>query len=129
MRLYSVAVSSLAIGVPHKWLDNLLSHLPVPGVSSERRGVARRIPHHALLQLALTHELHVQLGLGVRDALTLAADLLTADDATVSRGGQLRVSFDRPALERTLDERLRDALESAPTPRRGRPTGRTTASP
>jgi hypothetical protein len=47
--------------------------------------------------------------------------LLSADDAAVSRGGHLRVTFDRPALERTVSERLRDALESAPAPRRGRP--------
>lgn len=126
MRSYSVAVSSLAIGVPHKWLDNLLSHFPVHGVSANRRGVARRIPHSALLQLALTRELHLELGLGVRDALALATDLLATHDATVSRGGQLRVSFDRPALERAVGERLREALESAPAPRRGRPAGRPT---
>ena len=124
MRSYSVAVSSLAIDAPHKWLDNLLSHFHVPEVGAERRGVARRIPHSALLLLALTRELHLGLGMGVRDALALAAELLAADDGTVSRRGQLRVSFDRPALERRLSERLHDALESAPTPRRGRPAGR-----
>jgi len=121
LRSYSVAVSALVIGAPLKWLDNLLSHFPVPEVGSERRGVARRIPHSALLRLALARELHVELGVGVRDALILAAELLTADDAVVSRGGHLRVTFDRSALERTLSARLRDALESAPTPRRGRP--------
>jgi hypothetical protein len=124
LRSYNVAVSALVIDAPAKWLDNLLSHLSVPEVGSERRGVARRIPHSTLLRLALARELHVEFGIGVRDALALAAELLDADDATVSRGGHLRVTFDRAALERTVSERLRDALESAPAPRRGRPPRR-----
>jgi hypothetical protein len=36
----------------------------------------------------------------------------------------VRIVLDRAALERTLDDRLRDALESAPVPRRGRPPRR-----
>ena len=121
MRSYSVAVSSLAIGAPHKWLDNLLSHFPLPDVGSERRGIARRIPHSALLRLALTRELHLELGLGVRDALALAGELLASSEGAVSRGGHLRVTCDRRALEQSVANRLRDALESAPAPRRGRP--------
>lgn len=124
MRSYSVAVSALVINAPIKWLDNLLSHFPIQEVNAERRGVARRIPHSALLRLALARELHIELGVGVRDALALAAELLAADAATVSPGGHLSVTFDRPALERVVSERLRDALESAPTPRRGRPPRR-----
>lgn len=124
MRSYSVAVSALVINAPLKWLDNLLSHFPVLDVGTERRGVARRIPHSALLRLALARELHVELGVGVRDALALATELLAAGDAAVSRGGHLRVTFDRLALERAVSERLRDVLESAPTPRRGRPPQR-----
>jgi hypothetical protein len=50
--------------------------------------------------------------------------LLAADGDAVSRGGHLRVTFDRPELERTTSQRLRDALESAPAPRRGRPPTR-----
>lgn len=124
MRSYSVAVSSLAIGAPHKWLDNLLSHFPLPDVGSERRGIARRIPHSALLRLALTRELHLELGLGVRDALALARELLASSEGAVSRGGHLRVTCDRRALEQSVANRLRDALESAPAPRRGRPPER-----
>ena len=68
MRSYSVAVAALAIGSSQKWLDNTLSHFPVPQVSSEKRGVARRIPHGALVHLALARDLHESLGLGVRRA-------------------------------------------------------------
>jgi len=124
MRSYSVAISSLAIGAPHKWLDNMLSHFPLPDVASERRGVARRVPHSALLHLALARELHLELGMGVRDALALARDLLSSSEGAVSRGGHLRVTCDRRALEQSVSARLRDALESAPAPRRGRPARR-----
>ena len=121
MRSYSVAVAALAIDASHKWVDNLLSHFTVPHVASNRRGVARRIPHSVLLQLAVTRELNTGLAIGVRDALALATELLASDSNGVSRGGHLRVTYDRDALERTLSRRLHDALESAPAPRRGRP--------
>jgi hypothetical protein len=124
MRSYSVAIASLAIGATQKWTDNVVSHYPIPDVVLERRGVARSIPHSALVRLAVTRELHVGLGLGVRDALALAGELLVAEPSGVQRGGHLRVTFDRAALEQSLHFRLRDALESAPTPRRGRPRQR-----
>jgi hypothetical protein len=76
------------------------------------------------MQLALARDLHVEIGLSVRDALRLAAELLVADGRAVHVSGHVRVTFDRVGLERALDARLRDALESAPTPRRGRPPGR-----
>ena len=86
-----------------------------------RRGVARRIPRPTLLLLALTRELHTKLGIGVRDALQVAIRLLAEDGRGEWRDGPIRLVLDRDALERALDERLRIALESAPTPRRGRP--------
>ena len=121
MRLYSVSIAALAIGSSQKWLDNVLSHFPLPDVAIEKRGVARRIPHRALLHLALTRELHVRFGMGVRDALALAGELLDANGASVSHGGHVRVALNRATLEQELSARLLDALESAPTPRRGRP--------
>lgn len=124
MRLYNIAVSSLAIDAPIKWTDNLLSHHRLPGVISVRRGVTRGIPHEALVRLAIVRELHVRLGLGVADAVKLANHLLEAKGAGVHESGQLRVFIDLPALRRALDTRLREALESAPAPRRGRPPRR-----
>lgn len=124
MRLYDVAVAALAIDAPQKWVDNVLSQHIVPDVVTDRRGVARRIPHSALLHLALARDAHAEIGLSVRDALHLAAQLLAADGDAVQVSGHLRVSVDRTGLERALAARLRDALESAPAPRRGRPRGR-----
>ena len=128
MRSYDVAIASLAIGAPRKWIDNLLSHHQVPDVVLERRGVARRIPHSALVRLALVRELHVQLGLGVRDALVLAGDLLSSGAGGVHHRGHLRVTCDHSSLEEMVSARLRDALESAPVPRRGRPSHRSVGS-
>ncbi len=126
MRTYDVAIASLAIDAPLKWTDNVLSQHPVPGVVAERRGVARKIPHSALLYLAVTRELHSELGLSVRDAMALAPRLLMNEVNGVHSGGHLCVTLDRESLERDLGVRLRDALECAPTPRRGRPVRRAT---
>ena len=120
MRAYDVAVASLVIGAPTKWTDNTLTQHEVPGVESAQRGVARRIPHPALLHLALTFQLHVALHVGVRDALELARQLLASADGGLQRG-PVGLTFDRADFERALDQRIRDVLESAPSPRRGRP--------
>jgi hypothetical protein len=124
VRLYDVAVAALAIEAPRKWVDNLLSHHEVPDVLLARRGVSRRIPHSALLHLALARELHVELGMSVRDAVHLAATLLAGGEGAVHESAHLRVTFDRPGFERAIRARLSAALESAPTPRRGRPRAR-----
>ena len=129
MRFYDVAMTSLAIDAPVKWTDNLLSQHKVADVVAERRGVARRVPRSALVHLALTRALHVGVGLGVRDALELARQLLVGTGAGPAevRRGPLRILCDRDALERSLERRLRDALESAPSPKRGRPRTRRTS--
>jgi hypothetical protein len=124
MRFYDVAVASLAIDAPLRWTDNLLSMVEIEGVIHARRGVSRRIPHAALLVLAAARELHVAVGLAVRDAVRLAPGVLAAGEDGAPVGGHLRVTLNRPALEAALAERLRNVLESAPTPRRGRPPRR-----
>lgn len=122
MRFYDVAMASLAIDAPVKWTDNVLSQHHVNDVVAARRGVSRRIPRTALVSLALTRALHLTLGMSVRDALALAHDVLSSDDGASATRGHLRLLCDRVALERALDLRLRDALESAPAPKRGRPS-------
>ena len=126
MRSYDVAITSLAIDAPAKWTDNLLSQYAIPGVVTTQRGVARRIPHAALLLLAVVRELHTGVGMSVRDAVALAPRLLDDASGGAHSGGHLRVVLDRVALERDLATRLRHALESAPSPRRGRPPRRGT---
>jgi hypothetical protein len=120
MRSYDVAITALAIQAPIKWVDNLLSQHVVPDVVQQARGIPRELSYSALIRIALVRELHVQLGMGVREALALAAELLDPRSGPVHRRGHVRVTFDRAALERQLGERLRESLESAPAPRRRR---------
>lgn len=124
MRSYDVAIASLAVGAPIKWTDNVLSQHAIPDIVSERRGVSRKISHAGVVRLAIIRELHVTLGMSVRDAISLAGALLDDPASTVLPGGHVRVILDRQALEHSVDARLREALESAPSPRRGRPPTR-----
>ena len=124
MRSYDLTIASLAIDAPLKWADNVLSQHHLPGVASPGRGLARRISHPVLLLLALTRELHLTLGLGVRDAVALGRQLLSDESSGDVRRGPVHVALDRAALERMVESRLREALESAPRPRRGRPPRR-----
>ncbi len=124
MRSYDVAVTALVVDATSKWTDNLLTHHTIPDVVTARRGVARRISHSALVRIALIRQLHVRLGLGVADAVSLAARLLDSEALGVHECGQLSIAVDLPALELAVGERLASVLESAPAPRRGRPPRR-----
>ena len=121
MRSYDTALAALAIDAPIKWTDNLLAHHQLPDILASRRGVRRRISYPALVRLALVRQLHARLGLGVGDAVRVAGDLLELEGGGVSMYGHVLLGFDRAALERELNARLVDVLESAPVPRRGRP--------
>lgn len=124
MRSYSVAVASFAIQASVRWTDNLLSQHRIPEIPVVGRGIARRLSRAAVIRLAIIRELHTALGCGVRESVALAADVLGSDQGVVHLGGHLRLELDRDALVRATDVRLRDALESAPAPRRGRPPKR-----
>jgi hypothetical protein len=121
LRLYSVAVASVAVDATEKWTDNLLAHHELAGVRSRARGVARGISWPALVQVALIRELHTQVNCSVRDAVAFAAALLADPDGLMVPSPYLSVTFDRERFESDLHRRLADALESAPRPRRGRP--------
>lgn len=121
MRLYSVAVAALAVQAPEKWLDNLLSQHSIPEVAHRRRGVSRGVSWTALVHIGLIRALHERLGCGVREAVSLAADLLQLPSGGTITRGSIAIALDRNVLERDLQQRLEDALESAPRPRRGRP--------
>jgi hypothetical protein len=122
VRSYNVTVTSLAVDAPVKWTDNLLSQHTIPNVLSAHRGVARRITHQALVRIAIVRQLHVRLGVSVADAVRIAEQLLfDFRPIGVHTSGQLTLTLDLAELERQLDIRLADALESAPSIRRGRP--------
>lgn len=120
MRSYSVAVASLALDAPVKWTDNAISAHRIEGVVSARRGVARHISFQALLLLAVVRELHLQLGCSVARAFEIGRDLTDGARPGELHFGDVTVSVDVAHLRRTIESRLAEALESAPTPRRGR---------
>lgn len=129
MRLYSIAVTALAVGAPLKWADNLVAHHEIPEVRSRRRGVARGVSWAGVVRIALIRALHLKLGCGVQDAVALSHALLQAPDGATKLGGLLTLAVDRTALEHELRARLADVLESAPSPRRGRPPRRLSRGP
>ncbi|MEO5816575.1 MAG: hypothetical protein ABIT20_14980 [Gemmatimonadaceae bacterium] len=122
MRSYDVAIAALATRASRKWIDNLLTQHSIHDVISARRGIARRITHPALIRIALIRQLHIKLGVSVADGVRIAAHLLDSGPRRVYESGQLTLTVDLEQLERQLGDQLANVLESAPTPRRGRPS-------
>ena len=128
VRLYNVAVTSLAVEAPVKWTDNLIAHHDIPEVRSSRRGVARGVSWSGVVRIAVIRMLHLELGCGVLEAVALADALLRDPNGRVVLG-RLTLAVDRVTVEREVQARLADVLESAPRPRRGRPARRLSGSP
>ncbi len=124
-RAYTVATAALALDVPSKWVDNILSHHTVPGVEQQRQGVARKLSIDGLLVLALTAFLIQELGAPAPKAIEIAAALLGNEGRYESPRG-LSLILDLAAFQAGLLERLEIAVEMAPVPRRGRPAANKT---
>jgi hypothetical protein len=124
-RAYTVATAALALGVPAKWIDNILSHYKVLGIRQERQGIARRLSIEGILVLALTALLIHELGLSTARAIVMAEGIAKSSGRYLT-GERLTIEIDLPAFHAGLLERLESAVEIAPIPRRGRPpTSRT----
>jgi dienelactone hydrolase len=119
-RAYTVATAALALRMPVKWVDNILSHHKIGGIRQERQGIARRLAVEGLLTLALAAFLIRELGLPTRRAITLADEIIKSEGRYFGRQG-LIVEIDLPAFQARLLEQLEAAVEMAPVPRRGRP--------
>lgn len=126
MRAYTVATVAIALRVPPKWIDNVLSHYRVRGVSQARQGIPRRLNPEAVTVLAVTLRLTEALRVPLGHALAVAAALVATSEGEaqreLGRGG--RLVFDLGSLENEVSALLADAAEIAPTPRRGRPPAR-----
>jgi hypothetical protein len=120
-RAYTIATAALALGTSVKWLDNVLSHNRVPGVAQERQGISRRLTVEALLILALAVLLIQELGLPTSKAISLAEGL-TRNEGRYSAQQGLNLGLDLASFRLQLLERLENAVEIAPIPKRGRPT-------
>jgi len=117
-------VASLAVDAPVKWTDNLIAHHALPEVRSRARGVPRGVSWAGVVRIALIRVLHLQMGCGLREAVALSASLLRDSERAVTLNDWLTLAVDRDVLERDVQRRLAEALESAPRPRRGRPARR-----
>jgi hypothetical protein len=121
-RAYTVGTAALALDIPAKWLDNVLSHFQIPGVTQERQGISRKVSLEAVLRLALSLNLIDDLEIPTANALRLASTL-------IQTGGQHRtdsgvtISLDLSTIRAGLEASLAQAVEIAPVPRRGRPPG------
>jgi hypothetical protein len=121
-RAYTIATAALTLRMSLKWLDNTLSHISVPGVQQERQGVARRITIEGLLVLAVATLLINELGIPLAGAIALAEKLITNGGQYSSPEG-VSLQLNLKKLTASLLERLENAVEIAPIPRRGRPPG------
>jgi len=119
-RAYTIATAALALGLPAKWLDNALSHNQVRGIHQERQGVARRLTIDGLLILAIATLLIKELGVTLASALELAQGMAVSDGTHTSAAG-VKIHLDLEALKARLLEQLANAVEIAPSPKRGRP--------
>ncbi len=118
-RGYTVTTVGLALGASSKWVDNVLSHHSVPGVTQGTQGVARRISTVGVFYLALIHRLSEELQMPIQVALDGARILADQDFWHVGTGLSFRL--DRETALHFLEGRLESAVEAAPLPRRGRP--------
>jgi hypothetical protein len=119
-RAYTVATAALTLEMPGKWLDNTLSHIRIPGVQQERQGVARRITVDGMLILAAAAVLIKEIGVPLAAAVEIAERLVGNGGVYRSPGG-VDVRLDLPKMKSTMLQRLENAVEIAPIPRRGRP--------
>ena len=125
MPAYTVAATAVTLGMPLKWVDNVLSHHRIPGVSRARQGISRRLAPQAILTLDVALRISRALGIPTSRALDLSARLLRqpADTVTVEAGQGISISIAVKEVRDDLLERLAHAVEVAPSPRRGRPPG------
>lgn len=123
MRGYTVTTVAVTLKMPPKWVDNVLSHHRVPGVSQARQGVARRITPQAVLVLEIALRLSRSLAAPIQRSLEIAAEAarIGGHEARISLTPVAELVVNVAAIEAETMLRLADAVEVAPVPRRGRP--------
>ena len=124
MPLYNTATVATALQVAPKWLDNLLSHNELAGLHSDSQGVSRRLPLATVIAIALAKELIETLDLSASTAVRIAEDLLRDDNGELTMSPHIRLEVPLDTLRASVMDQLSHAVETAPTPRRGRPPKR-----
>ena len=127
--MHNVRSVALAIGASAKWVDNALSHHRIPGVSRRARGVQRELDETAVLVLALTRFLAVDLGVPIALGSKIAGEIAGAVDEHVvlhrrALPSGLILEVPVAAIARQTRARLVDAVEAVAHIKRGRPPTR-----
>ena len=123
-RAYSVRITAVTLGVPVKWVDNILSQHDIPGVVSSRQGVERSISDLGLRVLEMVRIASRELGIPVARAVEMAGVAASQPDARFVSPSGLELRFAVDAIDRRLRERVMDAIEATPRLARGRPRTR-----
>jgi len=123
-RTYHIDIAVFAANADRKWVDNLLSHFDVPGVSAAKQGVARRISVHGIYHIALARLLWSTAGMSVDAALGIARRLLVTDANHLDLADGVALHIDRRAFQSGIDAMIAEAVESIVPRRRGRPPRR-----
>jgi hypothetical protein len=119
-RVYTITTAALTLGTSMKWLDNVLSHNRVSGVAQQRQGVSRRFTVEGLVGLAVAILLVRELELPIAKAIAVAENLAKSEGRYIA-SRELMLTLDLSSFRADLLERLENAVEIAPAPKRGRP--------
>jgi hypothetical protein len=123
-RSYSAKLIALTVGASLKWVDNLLSHHSLPGVSRGKQGVERQVTDEGLLAIEMTRMLTSELGVPLGRAAGIASTVLASHSESpprfVTQSG-IAVVFPRAAIELRLRGRVIEAVEGVGRVPRGRP--------
>ncbi len=124
MPLYNTKTAAAVLEVTPKWLDNLLSHNSIDDLTTDTQGVARRLSVRSITMLVLAKELIDALVLPAPVALRVASRVLNTPNCELILSPRLRITISEETLKTDVLDRIASAVESAPTPRRGRPSKR-----
>lgn len=123
-RTYNTKLIALTIAVSPKWVDNLLSHHALPGVSRTKQGVERQVTDDGLLAIEMTRMLARELGVPLSRAAAIARIAIASRSESplrfVTESG-IAVVFPLAAIELRLRGRMIEAVEAIGRVPRGRP--------
>lgn len=123
-RSYSAKLIALTVGESSKWVDNLLSHHQLPGVSRSKQGVERQVTDEGLLAIEVTRMLASELEIPFSRAAAIARSAVASRSESplrfVTESG-IAVVFPLAAIESRLRQRMIEAVEAIGRVPRGRP--------
>lgn len=123
MPIYTTSSAATALGVPPKWIDNLLSHNKIDGVQQAGQGVSRRLSIESVMVIAVTRTFMESLHVPAGYAIEMAERLIVSPPGGVALSPAISVTVDLVGLQQSLLRGLAHAVEVTPHPPRGRPAG------